>query len=228
MGAEINDNLSLPSLEAYSTLHHAVKSGNLETVELLLDHGADLNAKSSDGDFTHLEYEALTVLEYAALTGHLEISNLIISRGSKITEPLLGCAAFSGNVDLVRACLSKGAPLNGCDWENRTALHQAAIEGNIPIMKLFLEAGAQLDKRETRFGQTALLFAVQERRFEPIRLLLDYGADVDCPDSAGYTPLHVVVDNADVDSDKEYTQIVRLLLERGANVFATIITGILR
>lgn len=61
--------------------------------------------------------------------------------------------------------------------------------------------------------QTILALAVQKRNAELVRRLLDKGADPNLADDNGVTPLYAAVIGENVD-----TGIVRMLIEKGANV----------
>ena len=56
-------------------LHRAAKNGHAETVSLLLDNGADINAKNRDGQ---------TALHVAAKYGHDAIVSLLLDNGADI------------------------------------------------------------------------------------------------------------------------------------------------
>jgi ankyrin repeat protein len=57
-----------------TALHLAAGEGHLEIVKLLLEHGADVNAKTA--------YE--TALHLAAGEGHLEIVKLLLEHGADV------------------------------------------------------------------------------------------------------------------------------------------------
>ena len=55
-------------------LHEAARNGHLETARVLLDRGADVNARDSRG---------LTPLHYAASNGHLDTARMLVKMGAK-------------------------------------------------------------------------------------------------------------------------------------------------
>jgi SAM-dependent methyltransferase len=71
-----------------------------------------------------------------------------------------------------------------------TALHLAAGDGRIPIIKLLLRAGATVDM-PCSAGGTALYVAIQMGQFAAARRLFDAGADPAFTDLQGNTLLHV-------------------------------------
>jgi ankyrin repeat protein len=58
-----------------------------------------------------------------------------------------------------------------------TSLHSALAEGNIGIVKSLLNRGANVDE-SNKFHQTALHVASRNMKPEVIKLLIEYGADV--------------------------------------------------
>ncbi|KAF8246227.1 ankyrin, partial [Wilcoxina mikolae CBS 423.85] len=62
-----------------TALHHAAGNGHLDTVRLLLDKGADIEAKYRDWYGT-----SRTALHNAAGNGHLDTVRLLLDRGFEI------------------------------------------------------------------------------------------------------------------------------------------------
>src|ERR1035438_406141 len=86
------------------------------------------------------------------------------------------------------------------------ALIQAAAQGDAAEVNRLLAAGAHLDAAD-RFGQTALLAAVQNNRTNIVKLLIKRGADLNGVDGAALT----------LAADQGSLDIARLLLRKGAN-----------
>ena len=62
--------------------------------------------------------------------------------------------------------------------EGETILMTAARTGQPEVVKLLLDAGADLNAREHWFGETALMWAAAENHAEAVRVLVEAGADV--------------------------------------------------
>lgn len=68
-----------------------------------------------------------------------------------------------------------GADLSGVNHDNRTALHIACHEGNLPVVNLLLKNGVSVHIRD-RYDRTPLMEAVCIDHHEIIQLLLSCGA----------------------------------------------------
>ena len=112
-------------------------------------------------------------------------------------------AAFASNEDALRALAAAGADMNAIALGNRadlvtsiydgTALIAAAHLGHHRVVDILIANGAPLD-HVNNLGWTAVIEAVVlgdggPDHVETARLLVDAGADLSIPDSAGATPL---------------------------------------
>uniref|UniRef100_A0A182QS00 VPS9 domain-containing protein n=1 Tax=Anopheles farauti TaxID=69004 RepID=A0A182QS00_9DIPT len=102
--------------------------------------------------------------------------------------------------------------LNAVNGEGYTALHVAAMHGNVDMVRVLLEHKVNPSIR-LKSGATALHLATRERRLRIVRMLLSRcsSADiVDLKDSRGDTSLHYAVEQNNL-------QLVQMLLEGGAD-----------
>src|SRR5712691_8134951 len=95
------------------------------------------------------------------------------------------------------------------NYDERSFL-EAALDGNTPVVALFLKAGMNPNLRDSH-GATPLLVTAAGGRSETARLLLAHGANIHARDTRGWTPLIFAAFRGDVD-------LIKLLLERGAEV----------
>lgn len=122
-------------------------------------------------------------------------------------------AAMDGDAAAVRALLKDAADVNAAQGDGMSALHWAAMQGNLEITNLLLYAGANV-KATTRIGSyTPLFLAARQGHAEVIKALLAADADPSSASSNGTTPLMVAAASGNVDA-------VRLLLDRGVDVNA--------
>jgi hypothetical protein len=131
----------------WSTLHLAAFSGEPEAVRLLLDRGAEVNARA------HTKFKN-TPLQAALLAGQLATAKLLLERGADPLvrqahgfTPLQG-AAFHGDRDIVDLLLAAGAELNSRADDGRTALTEA-LRGNHPALVDYLRGKGARDAEIT-------------------------------------------------------------------------------
>ena len=110
-----------------------------------------------------------------------------------------------------------------------TPLIFAAREGDIESARALLDAGANVNQ-PSEYGWTPLLTAVNNRNYQLARLLIERGADVNLANKGGWTPLYLATDNRNIEGgdypvpkpDMDHLELMRLLLEKGANPNARI------
>ncbi|MHC4142687.1 MAG: ankyrin repeat domain-containing protein [Planctomycetota bacterium] len=93
-------------------------------------------------------------------------------------------AVKMGQVDEIRKQLSVGLS----EAQRNELLNLAARHGQVEVMGVLVEAGAKPTATDKR-GRTPLMAAVQSRRPEAIRFLIDHGADVNARDQLQGTAL---------------------------------------
>jgi len=195
----------------------ATMSNNIEMVKLLIDRGADVNATD------------WPALHTAISRGECrDTAELLIRRGADVNAkdthgytPLYYAIRHIDDPEFMSLLIANGAKLDTKYPGGETALQAAAITGRTDVVKVLLEAGADINARNDR-GQTALhaildikrfTYAQESRPKDMIEALLAKGAEVNLKDNDGRTPLHVAAELAEGD-------IVELLLDKGADINA--------
>lgn len=153
----------------------AVRNRNVETVRLLLQQKADVNARQGDG---------ATALHWAAHWDDVEIASLLFAAGANVNTPndlgvtplLLACS--NGSARMVDKLLGAGADPNVAAASGETPLMLAARTGSADAVRALLARGAQVNAKEPSRGQTALMWAAAQRHAEVVRVLIEHGADV--------------------------------------------------
>lgn len=125
--------------------------------------------------------------------------------------------------------------LAGCVGGSKGDLHQAALNGHVEIVKVLLEAGADVNAKSGRSGLTPLHEAAKKEHVdeaaknghvETVKVLLKAGADVNAEDGDGDTPLLYAAGKRTIEDilnpavNFEKVEIVKMLLKEGANVNA--------
>lgn len=233
--------LSGTNREGDSALMWAARGSHIDMVELLLDHGMEVDATDAEGRTALLH--AATAAEMCA-----EIVDALLHHGASPSlqafdgdTPLLAASRL-GRVAVVKTLLERGASVLETR-DGNSALHFAAQRGHTDVVKVLLEKGASV-LAKTRKGESALSLASHAGHFPVVQVLLDRGAPVNEKAPNGNTLLHfatlahhvgiaklliargVSVDEAnadgltalDVGSSEGCYEIVKLLLDHGAAV----------
>ncbi len=186
-------NVNLPNKGGWTPLYLATDNRNIENgdypvrkpdmdhlefIKILLDHGADVNARMKDSTETRtvftnqwLDENGATAFLRASQSGDLELMKLLLEHGAdpKIDTVLhvtaLQVAAGIGWVEgityewspkatyeAVKLLLDLGLDVNAQADTGRTALHGAAHKGRTDVIQLLADHGAKLDVRD--YGNT--------------------------------------------------------------------------
>lgn len=169
----------------------AAEQGNSAEITKLLEAGADINT---------VDHLGRTSAMIAVHTKQLDIFKLLIEKGADINirdhrsdNPLLYAGA-EGLLEFVRASVAAGADTTLTNRFGGSALIPAADRGHVDVVKELLATSDVNIDHVNNLGWTALLEAVLlgdggPRHQEIIKLLVQYGADVNLADSQGVTPL---------------------------------------
>ncbi|CAN0045900.1 unnamed protein product, partial [Ascophyllum nodosum] len=201
----------------FSSLHLAAINNKEAAIDALIAAGADVNAKSAVGGQTPLHGAVIcggNPETIAALFRHGADDGALDGRG----DPPLHVALLHGKESAIAALVAGGTDINCRTSKNGlTALDWAAFLGNVDVLKMLVENGADVRGSGPR-GDTPLHFAVRrnsvgasETSCEAITALLLHGAEVDAADNFGKTPLVIAV-------EKEKLALVDALVAGGADV----------
>jgi len=184
-------------------LDRAAEGGHKEIAELLIEKGADVNAKKEDGQ---------TPLYSAALYSHKEIVELLIANGAEVNaknkygETPLNLSFVGETADLLRKHGGK----------TKKEL-EAAGKPTDPAAE-----AAQPEPPTAKTADASLWEAAMFGKIEAAKKAIADGADVNAKKDDGETPLHSAVVAALDSGDKE---VVELLITNGADVNAKVVSG---
>lgn len=175
-----------------SPLHWAIRSGNVNSLPLLINAGADIN---------HGDRRAYTPLHRAVLAKHtqaiaacLAVPDLSINARTLTGETALHLAVGLGSVDICRQLLARRPNVDAQEIDMELGCIHMAIElGTVPVVNLLLDNGCSVDL-QTAIGDTPLHIAIGNKRWAMVDTLLQHGADVNLVNIRGMTPAHGLMD----------------------------------
>lgn len=142
---------------ATPVLMTAARTGNVDTVKLLLTHGAEVNAKETE--------RGQTALMWAVAEKHPEVVRLLIDHGADAnTRSTSGFTALlfsaqQGDLDSARTLLEAGANVNDASPQDGSPLVVATHSGHEALALFLLAKGAEPNAKDA-FGVTAMHYAL--------------------------------------------------------------------
>jgi len=192
---------------------------DVQKMTLLLDRGADVNARANT------RYSALMVAaQYQE--GDVAI-NLLLDRGAQVAPPATApvfnanpffLASYAGNAKSLKRLLAAGGKLDeamiAIGTSRTTPMLGAFKFGDIEVARTLLDLGAPIDFADGN-GITMLGRAALNNELEMARMLIERGANVNVVDKQGMTPL-LWASNVDFGD----SAMIELLLRSGAKADA--------
>lgn len=209
-------------------INYAAEKGNLELLNLLIEKGADLNARGLLGtalmsacikgrtaaierllqfdlDVNIRGYDNYTALHI------ISMNHMCIIRGD--TESILyNRSSEADRISIAKMIITKGADINLRNYRNQTPLFCAIFDEFPGLVKLFLENGADVDS-SLENNSTALICASKRGNLEIAKLLVEHGASINAAGTDKFTPLHFA-------SHLGNLEMVKLFIENGSDLNA--------
>ncbi|XP_071099325.1 ankyrin repeat and KH domain-containing protein 1-like [Haliotis cracherodii] len=202
----VNVDVNAVNMDGDSALLAACRGGNVRIVNLLLKHGAKVDA---------CDINKNTPLHLACERGFTNVVRMLMSHhadpnalNAKEETPLL-LASRTGYVRIAQDLLENGAQTNVADADNYTPLLFACQTGDSALVEILLKFKADIEVVDA-CGKTPLNLACGEGHFQIVKKLLKYSQKVNVTDDFGNTPLWYAC-------MKEGTGIAALLLSQGAD-----------
>ena len=175
-----------PGRDRYTALHSAVIEGHSDVVQVLIDAGADIEAK---------DYDRRSPLLVASALGNLGIVKMLFEAGAGVcvthmdSDTCLTLAAHHGHTETVRYLA--GLPevdINHKGKDRDTALHKAVYKGHSKMVQVLIDAGADIEVTGD-FGRSPLLVASTLGNLRIAKMLVKSDARVCVTDHDGDTCL---------------------------------------
>ena len=133
--------------DAYELLR-ASGVGDIKTVKRLLDAGINVNV-----DDVNIDHQGYTALILASKYGHKDIVVKLLEAGANVNTGGAGnmtallWATVEGHAHIVEILLQQpGIEINASDMWGKTSLENASGVGDTEIVKMLLDAGANIDQ----------------------------------------------------------------------------------
>ncbi len=226
-----------------TALMWAAGRGYRDIAEVLLEHGADLEAgnellsvksieklEGGSGDFWELsdrmgmlhakKHYGWTALVWAARNGRTDLVNLLIDSGANIDAitkdgfTALVHAIDNKHTETAHVLLERGADPDLAEDGCSPALPIAAGHGFVDLVQAILDGGGSINALDD-VGNNALGMAVANNQPKVLRLLLSYGIDVNaiCFGLVKWPPLHSA-------ATQDALECAEILLDYGADMNA--------
>jgi ankyrin repeat protein len=207
---EAGADVESPNADGQTALLAVARTGNVPAAELLVKHGAKVDAKERFG--------GQTPLMWATARRHPPMMQFLISKGADVN-------ARSTARDYQRHVQAEGRPKN-LDSGGFTPLLYAARENCRACVEVLLRNGADINLPDPD-GVSPLLLGIMNANWDLVKQLILAGADVNQWDIFGEAPLFTSVGlrnqasggrgSNDPLNETKGAAIVQMLLERGAN-----------
>ncbi|CAM4721838.1 unnamed protein product [Leuciscus chuanchicus] len=196
----------------------ACSNNNCQALHSLSKHGAKMCLQNKLGHYA---------IHTVAFAGAKEAMELVLKIGEerglstsvhinyldKTKSTPLHLAVRGGNIEVIKLCIIKGAKVDQQQCDKSTALHFACTQGALDAIKIMLSSYNRVeDIINLRDGanQTPLHRATLFDHVELAEYLISKGADIDCIDCKGLSPLLMA-------SNCSAWKTVAFLLSIGAN-----------
>jgi ankyrin repeat protein len=213
LAKRIDPNIAEP--DGTTALHWAVRYDDVTLVERLIKAGAKPDAANRYG---------VTPIALACESSSAAVAEQLLEAGvspsatGPLGETALHTCAHTGNLAAAKALLARGAAVNtGDSWRGQTPLMWAAAQGHAAMVRVLVEAGADVNARSTVVtwerqrtaeprdkwlppgGFTALLLAARAGCVDCVKVLAASGANINEIDPQNHTALVLALMNGEFD-----------------------------
>jgi hypothetical protein len=167
-----------------------------------------LKSENSLQDYLDAEREAFVKWETARKI--IKAREALLQMGIPVTGEALADCASKESVQEVSLFLAAGFSPDTRNKAGVPLLNLCARKGNPEILKLLIQAGAQLNLQADDRGTSALSESVMSKQYDMVNELIKAGADLNVKSKDGQTALVVAAGSSD-------EKMVEILLKAGAD-----------
>ena len=216
-----NDSVNVPDGDGNYPLHIAVRQGDIETVQLLVNYGAYTNVVAG--------YSGQTPLHAAAGGSNdcPELCEILLKHRAEINardvdgNRPLHMACKRGHARTVELMMSHGADTSAENKYRQTPLHIAADGWNDcpEICEILLKHHSEINARDVD-GNRPLHMACKRGHARTVELMMSHGADTSAENKYRQTPLHIAADGWN-----DCPEICEILLKHHSEINARDVDG---
>jgi len=197
-------------------LHVAARRWDVDMVELLVQHGADISRRRGDGR---------TAYAIAELNGNRAVADWLRDHGAadelSLADRLVAACGRRDRATAERLLAEHPELRDQLTAEHYMAMHTAAERGDVETLTLLLDCGFDPNRGDEEIGKTALHSAAMAGQPDVVRLLLERGASTGVRDREFHAqPLVWAAEGArsHPDRTRERTEAGLLLLRAGSPI----------
>ncbi|CAC5404465.1 unnamed protein product [Mytilus coruscus] len=190
--------ISLCDDDGCSSLYWASQNGHVNVVKELLQHSADVNKCSNDGNppLQIACYNNRIEPNIASQKGHVNIVIELLQHSADVNKcrndghPPLQTACNNNRIEVVRVLLQcDDVDINLCNDDGCSSLYKASQKGHVDVVKVLLQHSADVNKCKNN-GVSPLYKANEKGHVDVVKELLQHSADVNKCSNDGTPPLH--------------------------------------
>jgi ankyrin repeat protein len=192
-GADLNSKTT-PGL---TPIHFAAKYGHLDILKFIIDSGCEMNVSTNDqNEASHM----------ATMFGKSDCLSYLIDLGCNLKvqnsdgDQIVHLACFPGTVNCMKILFYRGADIYSYNQDGFQPLHCAALYRSVNVLKFLLDIGVDPKSLTCGNDQAIHLAFGPDNNLDCLKLLIDYGADVNAVGSNGMSPIMTATINGTAES----------------------------
>ncbi|KAK3608445.1 hypothetical protein CHS0354_035447 [Potamilus streckersoni] len=197
------------TINGWTAIHSAAVGGSVAMIETLLQAGLDITARTNDGlHVLHISADKnnLTVVKYL-----IESQFQLLQQTDNNGWTAIHSAAASGSVPVIVTLIQAGLDIKAKTNDGKHALHIAAFQNNMTVVKYLMETQSQLLHQTDNSGCSAVHYAAAGDNVPVIEIMIQAGLDITARTNDGKHVLHIA-------ADKNNLTVVKYLIEKHSQV----------